>query len=260
MSANRELSLQRSIAASAILSLLGWSASGGSSSGPVIMSSGRRSKSGGAKKNRPNSSGKGGMNPLNQSDLRVKPLSLMNVPKVIPRGISSQVVWDVVKIDGTITGSSSGIVETNFNFGLSNHPQSTAWIALFDQWALPFFSVEFDSRTPPGFTTTTPMLYTALDFDSGNNVGSIQAIEDYGSAEATSMEPAARVLRSIRPSTKGAVGASVGSPQAVLNGPVWCDSAYTNIPHYGIRSIVSTTAPVVIGTTVTLWFCFRNTI
>jgi len=200
------------------------------------------------------------MNPLNQSDLRVKPLSLTNVPKSIPRNVTSQVVWDVVKLDGAITSSNTALVETNFSYALSNHPQVSSWTSLFDQWALPFFSVEFDSKIPPGFQYTPPTLYTALDFDSGSNIGTISALEDYGSCEAVAMEPGFRVLRSVRPSCKGVVGSGTGSPQAVLSGPVWCDSSYTNIPHYGIRSILGQSTAAVVGTTVTLWFCFRNTI
>jgi hypothetical protein len=263
--ASKELALQRSIAASAVLSLLGWGANQVSSGSFPSASSGmgRRSKNGGRKGSRKvPSSGPGGMNPLNSTDLKVKPLSITSVPTKIPRNISSQVVWDVVKLDGTVNSSLTGISEANFGFALSNHPQASNWTSLFDQWAIPYASIEFDSRTPPGATFSPPLIYTALDFDGMNNLGSVQAIEDYGSCEAIVLQPQVRFIRSVRPSPKMAVGSSTGTPQATVSGPVWLDCAFTNVPHYGIRSIIniSPSAMAFAGTTLTIYFCFRNTL
>jgi len=200
------------------------------------------------------------MNPLNGEDLKVRPLSMTSVPKSIPRNVTSQVVWDVVKLDGVLTASATAVVENNFSYSLAQHPQASIWTQLFDQWALPFFSIEFDSLTTPGDQTTVPTLYTALDFDSANTINTIANIEDFGSSEASVMQPSVRVLRSVRPSTKNAVASSTSTPQAVLGGPVWIDSSFTTIPHYGIRSMLSISSALQVKTTSTLYFCFRNSI
>jgi len=185
---------------------------------------------------------------------------MVSVPKSIPRNVTSQVVWDVVKLDGVITANATTVAENNFSYSLAQHPQASIWTQLFDQWALPFFSIEFDSLTTPGNTSTTPTLYTALDFDSANTINTIANIEDFGSSEVMVMQPTARVLRSVRPSTKNAVASSTSTPQAVLGGPVWIDSAFTTIPHYGIRSMLSISSALQVRTTSTLYFCFRNSI
>jgi hypothetical protein len=54
-----------------------------------------------------------GMTPVNRADLGVRPPTY-SIPTTVPRQVSNQVVWDVVKVNTVITTSSSSIVETNF--------------------------------------------------------------------------------------------------------------------------------------------------
>lgn len=248
---------QRGITTSAVLSLLGWALSktphtaGPNRIMPTSHSKARRVKG---------STGKGGMSPTNFADLKVRPPNPLSVPRSIS-GIQNQVVRDVVKIQSTITTSSSGIVETNYSWSLNSHPQASSWQALFDQWCLYQVTTQFNSQLAPGSTTPACMFYSALDFDNSANVGSVAAIEDFSSAEAVMMFPQASTMRSVRPSPKMAVGAISSAPSAAVTGPQWLDSSIPGIIHFGIRTVsdVSPSAQFITVTT-TLWFAFRNSI
>lgn len=249
----KEQQLQASIATSAVLSYLGWLSSGSASPAPAIkeMAKGRRVKGAGA-----SSGGATGTAPSSRADLKVRPPSMTNVPTSVPRSIPNQVVWDVVKLDSVIINSTSAPTETNFNASLSAHPQASSWQALFDQWTVPQFSVSFQSMTPPGLTTAPPRLYTALDFDNSNTIGTIQAIEDYSTSACSEMQPLARVVRSVKPCTKPV---NIGTTSGVTR--MWIDSGTPSATFFAIRSIVSASgAQCQISVTQTIWFAFRNQI
>lgn len=216
------------------------------------MAKGRRVKgSSGAR-----STGAAGTAPSSKADLKVRPPSATNVPSSVPRSIPNQVVWDVVKIDGTTVNQTSAPTEFNFNAYLSLHPQASSWQALFDQWTIPQMSVSYQSMTPPGLTTAPPRLYTALDFDNTNVIGTITAIEDYSTSACLELQPQSKTVRSIRPCTKPV---NIGTTAGVAR--MWIDSGTPGANFYGIRSIMSASgAQVTVSTTFTIWFAFRNQI
>lgn len=208
----------------------------------------------------PISSGLGGMNPTNRGDMSVKPPDNSNVPKSIPRNIQSVIAWDIVKVNSLITGSSA-IVETNFAASLATHPQANSWSALFDQWCIPQFTVEFDSQIPPGATNIPPVLYTALDFDNVTTLGSIQLLEDFSTAEARQLTTGVRTMRSVRPTVKVVQG--IAGPSTSTSGvskAMWTDSGQQTTLYYGIRSILGISPSTVINVTWTIWYAFRNQI
>jgi hypothetical protein len=209
------------------------------SSSSTIMPRGKvRSKSRSSRAN--------GMSPTNSADLAIKPPSVFNVPKRVPRNISNMLAWDVVKIDSTITPSGgSGITETNFLFTLSQHPQASSWAALFDQFCIPQASVSFAAQQAPGDTNPSTTFYTALDFDNITALGSVSLLEDYSTCAVQVMHPGAMVLRSVRPSPKTALLANGSLVSAGVEGPVWVDSIFPLTAHLGIRSISSGSAATV---------------
>jgi len=208
----------------------------------------------------PISSGLGGMNPTNRGDLAVKPPDNTNVPKHIPRNVQSLICWDVVKVNSLITGTSS-LVETNYAPTLQTHPQANSWSALFDQWTIPQFTVEFDSQIPPGSTAIPPVLYTALDFDNVANLGSIANLEDFSSCEVRQLTTGVRTMRSVRPTCKVVQGVSGGSTSTSgVSKAMWVDAGQQTTVFYGIRSILSVSPSTVINVTWTVWYAFRNQI
>jgi len=218
------------------------------------MGKGKRLKSGGKGGT---GGGVGSMAPASAADLRVKPPNSRNVPQNVPRNIPSQIVWDVVKLDSTITTSTSGVQETNYSFSLSNHPQVASWTALFDQWCIPQASVTFQSLLPPGSTLIPVKLYTALDFDNSNAITTISALEDYSTASMTVMEPQSRIVRSIRPCIKPTVSSSNSAVDRM-----WIDSGTPSNSWYAIRSMCSqsATSNQTISVTTVIWYAFRNQI
>lgn len=205
------------------------------------------------------SSGFGGYNPTNRADLAIKPPSNLNVPRSVPRNVAAMVAWDTVKINSSNTFSTSSILEQNYTFSMSQHPQSSSWLTLFDQYSIPQVTIEWDSTVAPGATTQSPMLYTALDFDSAQNLGSIQRIEDFSSSEAHAFTPQMRVMRSVRPVPKELLATASGNSPASIVGPTWVDSGEPTASFYGIRSILGIGTGS-FNTTITIWYCFRNQI
>jgi hypothetical protein len=184
------------------------------------------------------------------------------VPDKVPKQVSNQVVWDVVKVESIINALSTGVVETNFSFSLQTiHPQAAQWIALFDQWCIPQATVTFRSEQAPGALSSPAQLYTALDFDSVGNISTIAAIEDFATCHVCSMFPQSSTTRAIRPCNKISVQQISA---ANVNGTMarsWSDSAAGSTQYLGIRSIVGTTTTAYsISVTVNVWFAFRNQI
>jgi len=242
----------------AALAAAGYSASSFVSSPSPSMT--KKSKIKRRKGGRPPSSSTTGMNPFNLADSRVVPPRYGNVPTKIPPDITSRIVWDTVKIDGTIITSISAVTETNFVFSISLHPQVAAWTVLFDVWCIPFASVTFQSLYQPGATLVPPLLATALDFDNSAPIGSLSNIEDFASCEATVMSVGTRFTRTVHPCTKLSAAYSSGVSSASPT-PSWADSTATSTSMYGIRSLIPPTAGVFeIRTTTVIWFAFRHAI
>jgi hypothetical protein len=232
-----------------------WYSRGSSSSSSTLSMSGKSSRSG--KSRRVRSSG---MTPVSQADLAVRPPST-RIPTSVPRNVSSRVVWDIVKIDTTITPSSSGLTETNFTAALQLHPQVSSWSALFDQWCIPQFSVTFRSLSAPGNDSgPVAVLYTALDFDSSGALGTVAKIEDFATCDVDNMTTGAVVTRSIRPCVKLSTQQTSTNVNATLARP-WQDTGAAGTPWFCIRSICSAVDPSdVILATLCIWFAFRNQI
>jgi len=213
---------------------------------------GRRSKS-----KRVASSNATGMNPVKSSDLTVKSPNLLNVPTKMPRQIANTLFWDTIKVDSTITGSATTIVETNYSFSLNQHPQVAQLTALFDQYCIFLATVKFESALPPGSTASPSKLFTALDFDNSTALGSIAAIEDYSSCEEIILQPWAVHMRSVKPCVK----TSAGGTTLALPIRSWVDCAVPAAAHFGIRSIMTSDASTpTVGVSTYLSFAFRNQI
>lgn len=241
-----------------LLGLIGAALAGNHALRGVSSSSGRQGRKVQVRRGLP-SSQLGGYNPTNKSDMKVRPPTIFNVPKSVPGNIATRVAWDSIKINGSNTFSGTAITEQNFSFTLSQHNQASSWAALFDQYSIPQVTIEWDSTIAPGATTTSPMIYTALDFDSDGALGSIARIEDFASSEAHSMTPQHRFMRSVRPTTKVQVNTTTGNAPLGVLGPTWVDASDTTAKFFGIRSILGIGAGS-FNTTITIWYCFRNQI
>jgi len=193
---------------------------------------------------------------IQASDLRLS-RRWRNVPQRIPRQISAQIVWDVVRVSTNSSNSITGIVETNFSFNLSSHPEQAQWSALFDQWCIPQVAVSFTSTEAPGSTGNVPSLFTAVDFDNVTNLGSVTLIQEFENNQSVLLAPGMSHTRACHPCVKLSL-ASSGSSFGVDK--MWCDSSTPGATWFGLRSILgqSGVATVTIAVQQTLWFAFRN--
>jgi len=191
------------------------------------------------------------------SDLSLTRRSFRSVPSRVPRMISAQIVYDVVRLTSTITTSTGGLIETNFSFSFNSHPELTQWQALFDQWCIPQVAVTFTSTEAPGSTGTLPIITTGVDFDNTTNLGSITLLLEYENSMQLTLAPGMSHTRACHPCVKTSLSAS-GSSAGVDR--MWCDSSNPGGTWFGIRSIFSTasTAVSLISVTQTLWFAFRS--
>jgi hypothetical protein len=202
--------------------------------------------------------GNGRMLPANRADLRVKPPSL-RIPNGVPRNINSLITWDVVKIRGSTATSASALTEINQNANLSAHPQATSWQSLFDQWCIPLFSCTFYSLEPPGSTGNVVELHTAIDFDNIATLGSLTALDDFGTSQVDTLVLNKSVTRSCKPCIKLASGSNT----LAVMGRQWCDCAQLNTQWNGIRAIAgiaSSGSSNTIISEVTIVYAFRNAI
>lgn len=198
--------------------------------------------------------GRLGHAPIQQSDLNLTRPNMRNVPSRIPKQISAQIVFDVVRLQQNVTSSLTVIVEQNFGFSLSNHPEASSWAALFDQWCIPQVSVSFSSLEPPGALGTIPTLNTAIDFDNTTALGSATSLLEFENAQNISLGPGVSHTRACRPCVKPTISGGVGVDR------MWCDSASPGSNWNGIRLVLNATptATCVILAQQTIWFAFRN--
>jgi len=203
-----------------------------------------------------NSGGRsGGTGRVNRLDLRCKPPT-SRVPDQVPRNLRNKITWATMRYNAALITSGASIVETNFAFGLNATAQSATWLALFDQYCIVQASITFELQSAYVTSGITGQIYTAIDFDNITNIGSVQAIENFSTCVVTQISAESSVTRSCKPclptDVNGAAGVAVGRQ--------WIDSAFNNVPHYGIRSIIGVSTAVSITPIVTLWVAFRSVI
>jgi len=216
-----------------------------SSGSPKVLLKGRSSSN----------SSRGGNRRVNKSDLKLSPAK-WKIPK--GPGPPGQTVFDTLRyrIGGVTTPSN--VTEQNFSFSLQSHPQAGSWTALFDQWCITQVTMEVHSIEPPGGTGSCPEVHTAIDFDSTGNLGSLQALDNFGSAQIDTLAPGKFVTRSCRPCLKPDVNGGAG----VTVNRFWCDSAVQAIPWFGFRTMIAPTLSANSNFVITfaITYAFRNVI
>jgi hypothetical protein len=204
---------------------------------------------------------KGGRNrPINRSDLSVVFTPATTVPKQVPRA-GSNIYWRVESTRlSQISASTSGIVENNYSFSLTNLTDYSSLATVFDQFHIAQASIRFMSTTPLSSTGNLGDFHTAIDLDNTTNLGSTAAIDEYASAQVVILSPNRPYhTRSCRPCVKTTT-ATVASASIER---LWLDCAVASaVPHFGIRSILAQvgTAGLLIQPELSLWVAFRSSI
>jgi len=154
----------------------------------------------------------------------------------MPKSLQTQIHWFTADFSNSASLSTSTVTEMNQPFALNSLPSgfTNAISALFDQYAI--FAVY--ARVSVNATvnvSANPRFFTALDYDNSANLGSVTAIQQYGTvAESTFSEIQERYLEPCNAPALYTGSVFTGFGQ----GRMWCDSATTNVFHYGLRILV----------------------
>jgi len=182
-----------------------------------------------------------------------------NIVQSPPRQLSNQIFWTKFKQDATISVSNISVTETNGSFMAAGFPGVANFLACFDQYCLHSVVVTYSSNA----NVSTPFrLWTAIDYDSVSAIGKAGILafsnccfSSLAGGGDTSHE------RLIYPCIAPQVTGTSSLPQAGGVGRSWLDSAYPNIIHYGIRSVIDlwlNVSSAAVEVTYTAVFGFRN--
>jgi len=180
-----------------------------------------------------------------------------NIVQTPPRKLSNQIYWSQFKYDQQFSVSSTGITENNLYFTASLFSTVTNFLAAFDQYCIHSVVVTFSSNNQ----LTSPIrLWTAIDYDSTTNFGSILGIQGLSTCAFHSIAAETSGERLLYPCTAPQVtSAALPVPGGIAR--AWVDSAYPSVNHYGLRTISQATISTVssgLEVTYTAILGFRN--
>jgi len=150
----------------------------------------------------------------------------------------NQITWVQAKKQIVTSISNSVPTESNLTFHLSDLPDILGLAGFFDQYCIYAVTVSIH----PSFEGAGSTLYTfgtvvtAIDYDNAGTLGSIDAVESYGSAVTHELSPGQGIQRFIKPCVAPALYTSSASFSGYGVQRLWVDSSVTSVPHYGFRS------------------------
>jgi hypothetical protein len=180
-----------------------------------------------------------------------------NVVQSPPRKLSNQIYWSQFKYDQQFNVLSSGINESNLYFTATLFSSVSNFLAAFDQYCIHSIVVTFSSN----ISQTIPIrLWTAIDYDSVTNLGSLLGIQGLSTCAFHSIVGDTSGERLLYPCIAPQQTAGVTLVPGGI-GRAWLDSAYPAIHHYGLRTMSQfggTSATGGLEVTYTAIIGFRN--
>jgi len=159
-----------------------------------------------------------------------------------PKNFLSQPHWIQCTFN-TVPALNAGgtATEATFAFSLNLFLSASAIVSLFDQYCIYMVStrafLEVSTTTAPTSSLVSfGRVYSALDFDSSNALGSEAIIQRYSTVQVSDLVHGKSYERNVKP----VVGLVTGSGNSTTNSGValnrlWINSAFQQVPHYGIR-------------------------
>jgi len=187
------------------------------------------------------------------SDLTYRPVPPTYNSKP-PRQLLNQVFFSRQTTAAVITPGASA-VEANIAFSAAvDMEQYTSYLNIFDQYYLHSAVITLTNELNSNSNTSFPVVHTAIDFNSVDNLGSIAGIESYGTHNVDVLTPGKSVTRIIMP----CVGTTTNSAPLVTR--MWVNSSNTTLPFFGFRSITEANGFGVINVAISCIWAYRNTI
>jgi len=163
-----------------------------------------------------------------------------NIVQRPPKNWQTQVHWVRLSYDLTFSTSTSVAVENNYYFIISNFENYSSVLAAFDQYCVYEVSMAIGFQSSATSYTTVVNLATAIDYDNTTTIG-LTGIQAYSSYNMCVISQGTSLLREVRP----CIATVINNTASAFNGNgiarSWIDSAYTNIPHYGMRTVAKST-------------------
>jgi hypothetical protein len=178
----------------------------------------------------------------------------------LPKNIKTQIHWFTVDCSLVFGLSVSSISEGNRSFALSDLSIGSAISTLFDQYAIFCVYARTNVTVSAATATSVPRYYTAIDYDNVTTLGSVAAIQAYGTVSHSSTVEVQE--RYIEPCAAPALY-SGSAFNHFSQSRVWIDSVNTTTPHYGFRLIVDNLGAAAVGSVnveFTYVICARNSI
>jgi hypothetical protein len=159
-----------------------------------------------------------------------------NIIQRPPKNWQTQVHWVRLSYDLTVITSTSVAVETNFYFIISNFENYSSILAAFDQYCIYDVSMSVAFQSNAASYTTVVNFASAIDYDNTNAIG-LTGIQAFSSYNMSAISQGTSLLREVKP----CIATVVNNTFSAFNGNgvarSWIDSAYTNVPHYGLRTV-----------------------
>jgi hypothetical protein len=192
-----------------------------------------------------------------KEDVAYKPLSpWFNVQ--IPKNIANQVVYIRQVVTDSLSSSTTTFTENNVVYTLTGYlNQATSYTNCFDQYYLAEAIMTVTNTAMISGNLADPIVYTAIDFDSAGNLGSVAAISAFGSCVASVLAGGQAITRYCKPcnSTSLITGTGAGVTRT------WVDTSTPGVNFYGFRVLVNgagSSASSTFSRTHNLVWCFRN--
>jgi hypothetical protein len=174
----------------------------------------------------------------------------------------NQIYWIRQNYTTTITTSSASLTEVNTSFtAVADMLQYGSYLLVFDQYCLHSVVYTVANTSVSSGVNANPTVYTSIDFDNINNLGSVPAIQAYGTCNTAVLASGQSVTRYFEPCTAGYVYTNLAGNYAVAQ-RTWIDSASTGISFYGVRTIIPATSSgaVILSLTFACVWALRNNI
>jgi len=182
-----------------------------------------------------------------------------HVPRMGQTNSKDNKIYNVVQTLVTrnwLQSSSSTLGTAATSFNANTMINSSALLAIFDQWRIHQVEVWLKPTPTNQVGTVAQTVYTVIDYDDSTNLASEAAAQGYTNVTITAVNEG--VYRRFKPHT--AISAYQGAFTGFSNATdQWIDSGSPNVQHFGFKALVTPAATIVNwDLEYRVWGQFRN--
>lgn len=159
----------------------------------------------------------------------------------------------------SIVGNSTTLLQGVY-ITFKDVPNYASYVALFDQYRIDVVEVTVNLRGNSILTGDFPVLTFFPDFDDSGNPPTLSAAQSHPRAKIVPLTPARpSVTFAFEPRVALATYQGVVSAYSAPSGPVFCDSASTDVQHFGWKyAVENMQTGQFLDVRYRIWFTCRN--